>query len=387
MGTIPKHHEGNNDTKSNNDENNMKEWSALMDQIAVSLDSKEYVQRFWREGTRPDGRLFAQTRPTSVQLGPLQTRYPGTSLSNDSVAGSSMVALGETRVLGGVTLAVGQQATADQMSSSSSTSSSVMPTCRGDVLVTLSPPCGISDSLLQQQWIPIQNYIQRILDETLNLEQLSLESLMPNSVATTSSSSSAASSSKTKISMMALRLNVALQVLNHDGNIWDAALLASIAALHNTTLPDENGLLMDDNGQVWFREVPNTEFKRGCPFQLPILPIPLTLGMWVNHHREENDNQKDGGIDLTGHHWITDPTLMEEESGHLNSALTVVVDAAAGGQEESSVITPSILSLEYSGTASIAVEDDLLVALHMASARAQEMCKLLRSGKVATSSK
>ncbi|KAL7570515.1 hypothetical protein ACA910_004291 [Epithemia clementina (nom. ined.)] len=390
----------NNESYYNNNDNiKMAEWRELMDQIAVTLDSKEYVQRFWREGTRPDGRLFSQTRPTTLQLGPLSLRHAsnansmiGGGSSSGGVVGSSMVALGETRVLGGVTLAVGQPATAEQGSGGGGGGGSSSLSCCGDVVVTLSPPCGIEESSLQQQWAPIQAYVQRILDETLSLEQLSLQSILPSSTTTTATTTSSSSQQQTaRIGLLALRLQVTIQVLNHDGNLWDAALLASVAALQNTILPDSDGVMMDaNNGQIWFRE---NHGGAGRPFQLPILPIPLTLGLWVGNPRHATTN--DENLPLQDQ-WITDPTLLEEESGHLNSALTIVMDAAAARSAKVSAASdnnnnndssspssvedswnPTILSLEYTGTATIDVETDLLLSLHMAAARAKEMGQLL----------
>mmetsp|Transcript_12884 Transcript_12884/g.26727 ORF Transcript_12884/g.26727 Transcript_12884/m.26727 type:complete len:342 (-) Transcript_12884:732-1757(-) len=320
---APNHKDGTSSSSEPSD------WSQMMNQIALTLDSKEYVETFWKQQTRPDGRLFSQARPTLMQKGPLH---------HTAVDGSALVTLGDTRILASVTCGVGQSTTSPP---------------RGDIAVTLSFPCG-QEATHNMAAAPLEAYLERLWMETIPLEQLSLSFLKDNT-------STATNNNTSNVALLAMRLQISLQVLHAAGNLWDATILASVAALVDTTLPNLH--YNATTGRV--------ERQSGGrrSLQLPILPLPLTLGVY--HVPSTNNNNRNDTTSTT--HWMVDPTLLEEASGHLASALTVVVNGANDKFE--------IVSLEYSGASppALSVEQHVLVALHMAQARAQELRVLLLS--------
>mmetsp|Transcript_15852 Transcript_15852/g.34745 ORF Transcript_15852/g.34745 Transcript_15852/m.34745 type:complete len:197 (-) Transcript_15852:23-613(-) len=189
--------------------------------------------------------------------------------------------------------------------------------------------------------------------------------------------------------LQALRLHVTIQILHHAGNLWDATLLAAVAALQDTTLPDSPRCFVWDArrgrlalANAWDksqrRQPPPKKLPRK-PFQLPTLPIPLTLGLWWNkgnNNNNNNNNQNDGvGTETNPVVWMTDPTRLEEESGWLPSALTVVLNGTNSNNNQDEM---ELVSLEYSGYHALRMEQDVLLALHMAQARAQEIAVLLK---------
>lgn len=190
--------ERNVDQRATTDESSTDSLSALVASAGFPPTRPlEYVPRFWEQGTRPDGRLMSQTRPTQVT----------TPKSN-----KALVTLGETRILSTVTVQVGNTTTKPA----------------GDIVVQLEFPCDLAQTSQSpaSAAAPLQAYVQRILMETLPLDQLSLQHHCPNHT-----------ESSIKLAHWAFRVNINLQVLVQDGNLWDAALLASVAALQNTKLP------------------------------------------------------------------------------------------------------------------------------------------------------
>jgi len=344
-------------------DNQQEDWSQLMNQIAVTLTAKEYVENYWKQKTRPDGRLFSQTRATTVvSVGDADADVGDNDddlarrkneNSNPEVLGSALVTVGETRILSTVTFTVGQ-----------STNKA------GDVAVTLSFPCG-QDS---PKSAPIESYIQRLLLETIPLEQLSLQHYADDSTVNFKSSLSnnrqlsskqQQRSAVVNLAFMAIRLQVSLQVVHNDGNLWDAAVLASVAALRRTILP---ALEWNSDSQT-FCLLDKSDLVPKTQLQLPILPVSLTLGIY--YQKEEDDADAAAAVKHNKLNWMTDPTRLEEESGWLTSCLTVVIDANSSSND------CNLVSLEYSGQQPLTVESDLLLALHMAAARAKEIKTLL----------
>jgi exosome complex RNA-binding protein Rrp42 (RNase PH superfamily) len=274
------------------------------------------VESFWKKATRPDGRLFSQTRRTVVQR----------QVLTQHAAGSALVKLGDSQVIAGVSYAVGQPVGVNQ----------------GDVLVTISDSRN-SGSGGNNMNSSLQLYLNRLLEETLDLEQLSI---VPEQAA--------------------FRLFITVQILNHDGNIRDACLLACVAALTDTKLPT-NTIWQD--GKVWLRDGDVAEGDKEDAkssnekeddsgsesfrqLQIPVVPVPLTMGVW---HDVESDKT----------HLIVDPS--EEEDSALTSRMTVVVNAMDPVQ---------ILLLDLSGRHAVS-KTELALATRMAAGRAEELRDVL----------
>jgi exosome complex RNA-binding protein Rrp42 (RNase PH superfamily) len=274
------------------------------------LSLKSLVESFWKKATRPDGRLFSQTRRTVVQR----------QVLTQHAAGSALAKLGDSQVIAGVSYAVGQPVGVNQ----------------GDVLVTIqdSRNSGMSSNNMNSS---LQLYLNRLLEETLDLEQLSI---VPEQAA--------------------FRLFITVQILNHDGNIRDACLLACVAALTDTKLPT-NTIWQD--GKVWLKDadvdgaVDEEEGGSGSALshrqlQIPVVPVPLTMGVW---HDQEKDQT----------HLIVDPSA--EEDSILTSRMTVVVNALDPVQ---------ILLLDLTGRHAVS-KTELALATRMAAGRAEELRDVL----------
>lgn len=157
----------------------------------------------------------------------------------------------------------------------------------------------------------------------------------------------------------AMRLLVTVQVLQAAGNVVDASLLACVAALLDANIPTTNAFEQRDD-KIWWKEDDNEALSKRL--KLPILPIPLTMGLFVTNSNSDEKKK---------HVWIVDPDFREEEclSWYL---LTVVMNGAVSE-------TPEVLLLDGSGKNASIARTDLALAVQMAHGRAQELRQLLLS--------
>lgn len=158
----------------------------------------------------------------------------------------------------------------------------------------------------------------------------------------------------------AIRLIVTVQILQAGGNVTDASLLACVAALLDANIPTRDAFEQRD-GKIWWKDDEdnnNETFTKRL--KLPILPIPLTMGLFVTY---DNSDKKEK------HTWIADPSFQEEEclSWYM---LTVVVNGALSE-------TPDVLLLDGSGKNASISRTDLALAVQMAHGRAQEIRQVL----------
>jgi exosome complex RNA-binding protein Rrp42 (RNase PH superfamily) len=178
-----------------------------------------------------------------------------------------------------------------------------------------------------QQYLVLQSYVQRLLDDTLELTQLVIAQ-----------------------GQTAFSIQLFLQIVSDDGNLKDACLLAAVTALHDLQIPT-NPLLLDK--KVLLRNNDTyTNFKLEC------LPVSLSLGIWKNNHHESNKKPI----------VIVDPTL--DEDSLLTSHMTVIVNANNLLQ---------ILSLDMSSSSSDSAVPASVIALavKMAQARAKEVMETI----------
>ena len=322
----------------------LEDWTALTQQAATFLDPKAHVEGFYQAQTRPDGRLFAQARPTTVQP----------TLLSKHAAGSAQVSLGDTNVVASVTLQVGQPTTSPEC-----------PAGQGDVLVasvqaSAGTTAGTSGNQQNLNISILQSFLQRILDVMVDkavdsdntgngMDSMHPLVLIPGS--------------------QAVRLVVSIQILQDAGNLIDACLLASVAALLDAKLPRavQDGawvLKPSASPNESSANHPEESYKR---LKFPILPIPLTMGLYLPKSQNDDKNCR----------WMVDPTNQEE--GCLETMLTVVVNGNSSSQQE------EILCLDSSGASFSTTH--LALAVKMAAGRAQEVCPLLVSSSLATSTK
>ena len=225
---------------------------------------------FWNENTRPDGRLFAQARPTSVV----------TSLFQHA-AGSALVKQGATKVAVATTIQIGQPGPESPE--------------LGDVFVTVE-----DTSSSNSHHDVLQARLQRILEESLPPE-LGLW-----------------------IGKANIRLVFTVMILQDAGNLFDAALFGCMAAWKDTSLPTMNELTEQD-GTLFWKQAPKSSVRTSkskdeeCKMEIDEenagdetkssdIRISLTMGVVVMKKKAT---------------FIVDPTIMEAKQ--LEGMITVIL--------------------------------------------------------------
>ena len=228
-------------------------------------------------------------RPTKVTRGVLQ---------HSDTVGSSLVRLGNTLVVCGISLQIG---TPTRSASSH---------C-GDVLVQVIPPpnnpnanANTSTSLSQQGLE--DDALQSILMDSLDLTCLSI---VPGQAA--------------------WRIQVTIQVLQDHGNVWDATLMAAVSAMTQARLPPTQGAKTTtattrgrnaggiQGSRLEILPSPSTHMDSDKtndttkPLIFKYLPVPLTVGVYPSSTNDDSI------------HLLADPT--PEEATVLLGYLTMVV--------------------------------------------------------------
>ena len=257
-----------------------------------------------REHTREDGRPHPQTRPTTV--------IPSVLARN--TVGSAIVRLGDTKVVAGVTIQVGNP-------------SAMAPDC-GEVTLSLHA------AALNPSEEANESYLKRIIQssEIIDLKDLCI---LPGKAA--------------------WRLCVNVEILNHEGNILDAAFLASVAALANVQLPTYQ--INPDTDQV---QIITSSEKENYTKKLPLknIPIPLCVGVFVDQTKKDDENEST--------YLLVDPSFKEEQACH--GFIHVVVDSNSGKIYSCQTIGPSTNTPEQ-----------FAACIQMAIGRAKEMTPLIQA--------
>jgi exosome complex RNA-binding protein Rrp42 (RNase PH superfamily) len=299
------------------------------------------------------------------------------------VAGSSLVRIGDTQVLAVVTLQVGFIVVSSTSTTAAASSGGTSRTDRGagggrspmggDVAITCSYRDLLSASSSSSVDPAMTSYLQRVVEENADLEQLYIDPQHDvASASTTTTNTNAHAGARTgaearhsRQQPQAFRLCVGVEVLVDGGNVRDAALLACTSALADTRLPptartDPSGggdgdnrvklVLPSGGGGGSSSSDGGHQMKM---LSCPRLPVPLTVGLWES---------PDGSCQL-----IVDPN--KEEQAALSGIITVVVDAVAQGGEA------CVVSTEMTGRADLPA---LALAVKLAQGRAKELLPVLR---------
>jgi exosome complex RNA-binding protein Rrp42 (RNase PH superfamily) len=256
------------------------------------------MMRFVSNNVRSDGRLFHKCRATTVTVGVLMR----------NTVGSALVCMGHTQVVAAITLQVGTPSPAVSCSGSGDTNDG-----GGDLVV----------------------YSQ--VDSTY-LERILCTCLCPKSLVIIPQKS-------------AWRLQIVIQVLNDNGNVRDASLIAALAALKNTKLPTTQ---VDRDGIVSILETGGGGGVGGMPPLIlsTTVGIPLTVGI-LRHDNDDDDKR--------GEIILVDPTTEEEQL--VETKLTMVVTSCG-----------KVSNVELAGRITF---QQLTLVAKMAQGRAQEIMQLL----------
>ncbi|ELT94047.1 hypothetical protein CAPTEDRAFT_173435 [Capitella teleta] len=192
----------------------------------------EYYSRFLEQDVRPDGRDLGGIRPTTLNVG-----------SIDTADGSALVKLGNTCILCGIKaeMVASNPETPEQGIVDSSVSLLPMstPQFRDRPPVDLAPSC--------------THFIEQLLtcSGCLDLKDLCIEK-----------------------GKHAWNLHCDLMCLDYDGNVLDACCLALIAALKNTVLPKVT--IDEESGTV------KLDAKEKHPLSVNAVPVSTTLAIFAD---------------------------------------------------------------------------------------------------------
>lgn len=298
------------------------------------LDPRAHVNQFWQQKTRPDGRIFAQSRATKVVYGMLKHSAGSALVKQQSrkCPSKSIGVTAGTKVLAATSYHIGQPCPEQPM--------------EGDVVVCV---CGnggrnIAESRTQHRWDILQSWLQRTLEGDKRMMQ-SLNLLTGKAC---------------------LQLVLTVVVLEDNGSLKDAALLACMAAWKDTQLPTVGRDLIESQGRLWWKKIDgpitsidNSDYTSDHRMDEPKASdnssderdyrISLTMGIW-----KDEMNQT---------HLLADPSSLEEMS--LLGSLTIVVNLSTGR-----------LQIDYTGEVPLTAKE-LAFASKLAEARKVEVSSLL----------
>ena len=171
----------------------------------------------------------------------------------------------------------------------------------------------------------------------------------------------------------AWRIRISIQIINHDGNLWDAALLCACAALGDLRLPmvevdrrsggvrivssDDDPVDTIKRGEGTKIMSNNSKFERrkGQSLTLGPLPVPLTVVILPSNKEGSSQNIL-----------LVDPTHLEEDVSSGNS-VTVVCNT-----------NKEIVEFHKKGSSSRLSVDQITAVASMGFGRAQELETLVK---------
>lgn len=165
--------------------------------MKLSSVKKDYLYRLAKEGKRTDGRAFNEYRPTTVEKGVIKM-----------AEGSARVKIGNTMVLAGIKMDVGEPYPDTPEEGAMSTAVELIPLASPDF--EAGPP--------REDAIEIARVVDRGIRESkfIQLDKLCIE---PGE----------------KVWIVFIDLHI----LDYDGNLFDACSLAASAAIQNAVVPNE----------------------------------------------------------------------------------------------------------------------------------------------------
>lgn len=164
----------------------------------------EYLRRFLSENVRPDGRAPFTSRKISITTGSVGT-----------AVGSALLKLGHTTVVAGVHATLTQPSVATKDQGFLETSVELLSLASGNYKAGRS----------SDEATCLTEYLRSIIAPRIPLAQLCVEE-----------------------EHLVWYLRLTVYVMDHDGNLEDAVLLAAVAALKNVQLPEVEMLDEEENG-------------------------------------------------------------------------------------------------------------------------------------------
>lgn len=221
------------------------------------FNPEEYYRHFLADGLRPDGRGLRESRAAELEKGVLS-----------STKGSASIRIGQSAALAGVRAELAEAAP-DQPA-------------LGRLEIAVELPAMASPGFREKQrTLGLSTNLSNTLTNVFNTVQV----FDPTQLAVREG--------------LSWLIRVHVVCLNFDGNAFDLCLLASLAALENTSLP---GLVEPDPSSGLLQEAapdaPETSLVTNArKLRLTSRPLPVTLAR------------------LPGGNWVLDPCAAEEDLG------------------------------------------------------------------------
>lgn len=253
-----------------------------------------------------------------------------------------MVRIGETQIIASVNFSVGTAHVTNTNTSTSNSNSNV----RGEVDVVFdyafhTPPqhTSATDDVVMTSAEAIQGF----LTKTFHQSQGTIFDLRTLHIA----------------NHLAWKVTINLVCLNYDGNVLDAAMLAAVAALTDSSLP---GYSYDEDGLVNFTSSnDNNGGNKTCNnLQLVRTPISLTIGIFNDDNSTCNNERK----------FIVDPTA--EEEAVLSGSVTVLMSAEG--------MLLDVLKCGGASFSGIISAEELAMCMQLGIGRAKEVSDILCGG-------
>lgn len=224
------------------------------EEVFSRIQPREYLKRFLDNNVRPDSRNPAMARKLTMTTGSVNT-----------AVGSAMLKLGRTTAVAGV------QATLVEPHPNSPDEGVIE--FSAEILATAS--LNFRQVRSSDDALVLTHYLRQWLDPHIDRKALCVES-----------------------ELLVWHLSLTVYIIDNDGNINDAAVLASVAALRNVLLPSVS--LMDDDEMDTVADADSTEknggagdgkvsnhsaiavasAKRTIPLQLDHLPIVVSFALF-----------------------------------------------------------------------------------------------------------
>lgn len=309
-----------------NDDSSGQEW--ILDAYRA-LEPRNYLEEFTSQNVRPDGRPFSASRPITV--------LP--SIFSRNSYGSAMVTLGgsgsSTRVVAACTLLVGHP------NPSAPNDGDV------DVTLTASPLSGPRFDVMGRENgdMTAGNYaaandgsarrpLPGNLSNVVTNSQIDNNSSIPTTTSPTDTKEIESWIRRTLRSSRFIdptelgiekgesswRIRISIHILNHEGNVWDAALLCACAALNDLRLPmveiDRNVVKIvknESDAKQGGNNKGKVQRRKGRSLTLGPLPVPLTIAILPKNESSINNQSI----------LMVDPTHMEEDVASGNTVTVV----------------------------------------------------------------
>ncbi|KAL5527902.1 hypothetical protein ACEPAG_6703 [Sanghuangporus baumii] len=260
------------------------------------LHPRAYLERFLNEGFRPDAREVGDFRDVSVNVGSIST-----------ADGSALVRLGSTTIVCGVKAEIAEPEL------DSPEDGFLVPNL--DLPAICSPKFKPGPPVDETQVLSERLYDALVSSDILDLSSLCIQPGKSVWV-----------------------LYVDATCINYDGNVFDAALLAMIAALKNTRLPKAR--YDEDTGRTICSR------KEKSALQLTKTPVAISFGIFDSTHI------------------LADPSSFEEPL--LDTTITVLVDENA-----------QLVSVQQSGDGASSAQDSILHCIAAAKKRRKELAEII----------